>query len=147
MNVAAFALLFVLAAACTGNVTVVGTGESPLNVCACWAARQREVNANPAGSGPCLSCWVKTIGVQGNENGRCHYDQARCLADPGCTSISTKAQQCGADPACQDAAISSGQPQASRDMFLDWSRCFCHACFDACDARSTAVACKSDQVP
>ena len=106
------------------------------------ATRQSETLAPQLG--PCMTWWVRTIGVQqldgGFRNGVCHDDQARCLADPQCEAALVCVTPCR-DAACVNAFIGEIEPQPSRSLFLDWSRCFADECAPACPGPSDATGC------
>ncbi len=135
--------LAIIEASCGGNVTVEGGAK--LNVCACWVAREVEAKQNKPTVGPCLSCWVKTIGAdQTGGNGSCHYDQERCLADVDCLAISACVQGC-LEPECMNACLDHAGTEIAHDLFMDWSRCFCTTCFDECNAYDTKTSCSASE--
>jgi hypothetical protein len=131
-----------LAGACGGKMIVEGAPS--IDVCTVWAARQVETDA-PLTPGSCLTCWERTIFVQPNgdggfRNGICHDDQAHCVGDQACEAVLRCVTPCR-DAACVDACIGAADPQPSRDLFLDWSRCFALECATECTGPADPSQC------
>jgi hypothetical protein len=125
---------------CGSEVTVE---QQPVDLCACWVARQTEPLPNPPNTlGPCNMCWAETVMGDSNGNGLCHYDQQRCLDDEACIAVVTCVQTCS-DSACVNGCIAAAETEIGHDLFLDWSRCFCLECWDVCSGAGEVGVCSA----
>ena len=129
-------------AACGSEVTVEQQAQ-PIDLCACWVARQVEPLPDPPNTlGPCNLCWATTVMGDSSGNGTCHYDQQRCLADEACIAVVTCVQGCSDSP-CVNGCIAAAETEVGHDLFLDWSRCFCLECWDVCSGAGEDGVCSA----
>ena len=126
--------------ACSPEITVEQQSQ-PIDICACWVARQTEQQPT-SGLGPCMTCWAGTVMADSNGNGTCHYDQQRCLADEACLAVSGCVQQC-ADASCVNGCMAAATTEVGHDLFLDWSRCFCLECSSVCSGTAEPGVCSA----
>jgi hypothetical protein len=135
-------VLLVGFAACGGKVTVEQQTQ-PIDLCACWVARQTEPLPQPPDElGPCMMCWATTVMADSCGNGICHYDQQRCLDDEACFTVVACVQQC-ADASCVNGCIGAATTEIGHDLFLDWSRCSCMECWDVCSGTAEPEVCSA----
>jgi hypothetical protein len=125
-------------AVCGADITVEQQSP-PIDLCACWVARQTEQQPQE-GLGPCMTCWATTVMADPIGNGICHYDQQRCLEDEACEPVIACVQQC-ADAACMNGCIAASTTEIGHDLFLDWSRCFCVECSGVCSGTPEPGVC------